>query len=238
VTVSRGEIRGNTTITVPQLSVRFAPRLVVPGERATVVVTREGDSVENASVMLGGEHLGTTGPNGTVSFGLPPSVGGTVTAAVGPQTATVPPRLAYWLPASLTLVVAFLTVLTTAVTGYWRGREATKRLAYGWAGVWTLYVGYVVGERLGLGIAAVAVLLVVLYRYRRTLASGGTATAGLLAGFLQWCSSAVLWVVGALIRGCRHLRLRRARVPGRHRSGPRGRPGLVVQAPGLGGAGD
>nr|WP_276250509.1 hypothetical protein [Halomicroarcula sp. SHR3] len=121
VTVSRGEIRGNTTITIPQLSVRFVPRLVVPGERATVVVTRDGDPVENASVALDGQRLGTTGSNGTASFRLPVSGSGTVTAAVGPQSATVPLWLAYWLTISLTLLLAVLTAVTTAVTARWRG---------------------------------------------------------------------------------------------------------------------
>lgn len=198
VAVARGEIRGETTIDVHQLSVRFAPRLVVPGERATVVVTRGGEPVENASVTLAGQRLDTTGPNGTVSFALPNAVDGTVRAETDRQSATVPLWLAYWLSAGLALVLCVLTTTTTAVAARLGGRGAARRVAVLWGGVWTLFVGYVVGEGLGFAVAAAAVALVALYRYRRAVASGGATAGQLLAGFLEWCSRAVLWVVGAL----------------------------------------
>ena len=198
VTVSRGEISGTETVDIVELSVRFEPRLVVPGEGASVAVTRGGKPVENATVTLDGQSLGTTGQNGTVSFALPLSVSGTVTATAGPQSATVPLWLAYWLTAGTALLLAFCTAVTTAIAAGLGGRRAAKRVASLWGGIWTLFVGYVVGERLGLAVAAAAVSLVALYRYRRAVASGGVTTAGVVADFLQWCSRAALWVVGAL----------------------------------------
>ncbi|PSP85301.1 hypothetical protein BRC96_02830 [Halobacteriales archaeon QS_6_64_34] len=198
VTVSRGEISGNTTVDVLELSVRFVPRLVVPGERATVAVTRGGEPVGNATVALDGATLGTTGQSGTVAVALPRSVGGTVRATAGPQSAAVPLWLAYWLTAAMTLLLAFLTALTTAIAAGMGGRGPAKRVAFVWGGVWALFVGYVVGEHLGLGVTAAAVVLLALYRYRRAVVSGGATTAGLIAGFIEWCSRAVLWVVGAV----------------------------------------
>jgi hypothetical protein len=198
VTVSRGEISGNTTIDVLELSVRFVPRLVVPGERATIAVTRGDEPVGNATVALDGATLGTTGQSGTVAFALPRSVGGTARATAGPQSAAVPLWLAYWLTAATTLLLAFLTALTTAIAAGMGGRGPAKRVAFVWGGVWALFVGYVVGEHLGLSVTAAAVVLLALYRYRRAVVSGGATTAGLIAGFIEWCSRAVLWVVGAL----------------------------------------
>jgi len=198
VTVARGEIRGETTIDVRQLSVRFVPRLVVPGERATVAVTLGEEPVENATVTLDGQRLGTTGPNGTVSFGLPLSADGTIRAEAGQQSATTALWLAYWLTAGLTLLLGVLTAVTTAIATWRGGRGAARRVAFVWGGVWALFVGYTVGEGVGLAVAAAAVALVALYRYRQAVASGGATTASLVAGFLEWCSRTALWVAGAL----------------------------------------
>ena len=198
VTVRRGEIADTTTIDVFQLSVRFVPQLLVPGERATVNVTQGQNPVENATVTLGGERLGTTGPNGTLSLTLPVAVSGSVRASAGSRTAAVPLWLAYLPTAGATLLLGVLTALTTGIAARMGGRGAARRVAFVWAGVWTLFVGYVVGEGLGFAVAAGAVLLVALYRYRRAVASGGATTASLVAGFVEWCTRGALWVVGAL----------------------------------------
>ncbi|WP_324662463.1 DUF4129 domain-containing protein [Haloarcula sediminis] len=198
VTVSRGEIRGQTTVAVLQLAVGYEPQLAVPGETVTVNVTRNGDPVRNATVAVDGETLGTTGSRGQMRFTAPLRAGGTVTATTPRQRATVPVVYAYLYTAGGSLLLVALATATTWATARRRDRETAGRVARGWAGVAALFVGYVVWELPGLGGAAVGVLLAGSYRHRQAVRAGGATAAERTAAFIERCKRGILCVVGGL----------------------------------------
>ncbi|WP_262177997.1 DUF4129 domain-containing protein [Haloarcula laminariae] len=198
VTVSRGEIRGRTTVSVLQLAVGYEPQLAVPGETVTVNVTRNGEPVRNATVAADGETLGTTGPSGRVNFTAPLTTGGTVTATTPLQRATVPVVYAYLYTVGASLLLVVLSTVTTWVTARRRDRETARRVARWWGAVGVLFAGYAVWELPGLGVAAICVLVVALYRHRQAVRSGGATAAERAGALLERCKRGLLRVVEGL----------------------------------------
>jgi len=80
VTVEREPVAGETTVRVPELelSVEPAAPLALPGTGATATVTLGEEPVSGAAVTVDGRTVGTTGPDGRVSFALPLAAGATV----------------------------------------------------------------------------------------------------------------------------------------------------------------
>jgi transglutaminase-like putative cysteine protease len=72
IEVSRGDVSGETTVSVPNLTASVEPALplALPGTPAEVEVSYGGDPVPNASVAVGGRNA-TTDLNGTASATLP-----------------------------------------------------------------------------------------------------------------------------------------------------------------------
>lgn len=233
VTVSRGEIRGRTTVAVLQLAVGYEPQLTVPGETVTVNVSRNGEPVRNATVTVDGEPLGTTDSSGQVRLAAPLTADGTVTATTPVQRATVPLVYAYLYTVGASLLLVVLSTATTWATARRRDRETARRVARWWLGVAALFVGYAVWELPGLGGTAVGVLLVSLFLYRQAVRSGGaTAAAERTATFLEWCKRRVLRVVGRLEATVDWLRAQVARLSGWLRSMPTSLSALAARVRG------
>jgi len=199
VTVSRGAYNGSAELDVRQLDVRFSAGdpFVVPGDPVSVTVTRDGRPVENATVDFQDERLGTTAADGVVTFRAR-AARGPVTASTLRQTAAVPMLRVYAGTVGAAIGIALMALLTTAVTAAVRGRGSAKRVAVGWAAVGGLFVAFAVAERVGLAGAAGVLLLLLLYRYRSTVRSGGATGASWLRGVLDGCRRAALRVVGVL----------------------------------------
>ncbi len=97
ITVERGEIRGETTVQVPSLSVAVTPSapLALPGTEAVVNVTAGGEPVAGAPVFVDGEQVATTDVNGTATVALPFAGSATVRATDGADSAETTVRNLY-----------------------------------------------------------------------------------------------------------------------------------------------
>ncbi|MEF8871958.1 MAG: transglutaminaseTgpA domain-containing protein [Haloarculaceae archaeon] len=73
IAVERGSARGETTVTLPDLSVTVRPTapLALPYTDAMVNATAGGEPVGNAPVYVNGEQVATTDINGTATVTLP-----------------------------------------------------------------------------------------------------------------------------------------------------------------------
>ncbi|MEY7850501.1 DUF4129 domain-containing protein [Natrarchaeobius sp. A-rgal3] len=87
VSVERGAVEGDRTIDVPEPDVEFAHPLLFPGSPAVVLVSADGDRIEDATVSIGEDET-TTGDDGRAWVWLPVADEATVTAEVGAETAT------------------------------------------------------------------------------------------------------------------------------------------------------
>ena len=198
ITVSRGEISANRTVTLPELAVSVSPSIALPGAPARATVRLGNGTAGNATVLVAGKPVGSVGPNGTVAFGLPLALAPTVTAEGYGQTAQVTVsgiRTNLGLVGIGVLLAAVLTVVASRRTDtpirtlLSRALAALRRLP-------ELFTALVVrmGELLG---AALEALLAVpgqvlaavrdLLAGRRTpgqlLAAARAAVVGVLAGF-------------------------------------------------------
>jgi len=97
VAIERGEISGETTLSLPVLSVEVTPTapLALPGTEAVVNVTADGDSVAGAPVFVDGEQVATTGVNGTATITLPFAGSATVRATNGAASSEATVRNLY-----------------------------------------------------------------------------------------------------------------------------------------------
>ena len=94
--VERVEARGNRTLDLTggataddgSLTVSVSPSLplALPTGSATVAVERDGEPVPNATVAMGGEAVGETGPDGALDVDLPFADSATVAASAGDAT--------------------------------------------------------------------------------------------------------------------------------------------------------
>lgn len=82
IEVRKRGVAGSMEVRVESLDLRVDPYLPValPGRSATVTASIDGEPLENVSVMLEGEEIGSTGPNGTLSTSLPFTGSATYTA--------------------------------------------------------------------------------------------------------------------------------------------------------------
>jgi hypothetical protein len=89
IAVERGDVRGETTLSIPELAVTVTPSapLALPGTEAVVNVTSGGDPVAGAPVFVDGEQVATTDINGTATVTLPFSASATVRTTDGPASA-------------------------------------------------------------------------------------------------------------------------------------------------------
>jgi len=182
IAVERGPVEGGTTVEISDIELRVAPDLPValPGTTATVEVTTDDDeAVAGADILLGGETVATTGPDGTATVRLPLAGEGTVTAAANglERRATVD---GLYRNAAVLLVV--LVGLVGAGVGGLARREVTPadigrrlRSAAGtlvagtrWALVLAVTQGRTLPSRGVAGFRAAAVAVVALARGRRT----------------------------------------------------------------------
>jgi hypothetical protein len=90
-----------------------------------------------------------------------------------------------------------------------------------------LFGGYVIGELLGLAIAALGVALVAIYRHRRAVRAGGATAAERTASFLEWCKRRVVGTVDWLGSAVDWLRVRSGRLAAWLRSLPTSLSGLA-----------
>jgi transglutaminase-like putative cysteine protease len=138
VTVRRGPVRGNTSITVHPLSVSVTPSWIVPVpmEPVTVNVTRGDVGIRGAAVTIGTGDARWTGPNGTVAGSLPPADAVSVQARANGQTASTTVAHLY---RNLGLVVAVLSALLVGI-GKFLQRVVLGRLGDGSRRLWTAVV--------------------------------------------------------------------------------------------------
>ncbi|WP_188851066.1 DUF4129 domain-containing protein [Haloarcula argentinensis] len=209
VTVSRGEFEGTARVDVLNLHVRVVPAktLPVPGDRAAVNATINGEPVENATVTLGDQRRGTTGADGAAAVSLPANPSLPVTAATDRQTA----RTTLWGVYTGTVVVSAMLLVATVVTVTIAALVYTPRVARGVGVLWAIFdslffIG-VLWERDGLVIALTVVGVAALYHYREDALSGGQAVAdtartvsetvaGLVTRVVQMTRRTALWLVG------------------------------------------
>ncbi len=73
LSVERDPVRGNTTLDVPELEITVEENqpLALPFGSATVTATYDNASVAGAAIERDGEHIATTGPDGTASVRFP-----------------------------------------------------------------------------------------------------------------------------------------------------------------------
>ncbi|MUV49226.1 DUF4129 domain-containing protein [Haloarcula sp. CBA1122] len=211
VTVSRGEFEGSARVDVLNLHVRVVPAkaLPVPGDRAAVNATINGNPVENATVTLGDQRRGKTGADGAVAVSLPANPSLPVTAATDRQTA----RTTLWGAYTGTIVVSSILLVATVVTVAIAAVMYSPKVARGVGILWTIFDSlFVIGvlwERDGLVVALAVVGVAALYHYRTAAFSGGQAVAyaaknggetavGFVARVVQWTRRTALWLVGRI----------------------------------------
>jgi hypothetical protein len=138
VTVRRGPVRGNTSITVQPLSVSVTPAWIVPVpmEPVTVNVTRGDVGIQGAAVTIGTGETRWTGPNGTVAGSLPPADDVRVLVRANGQTASTTVAHLY---RNLGLVVVGLVPLLAGGVKLLQ-RVALRRLDDGSRRLWTILV--------------------------------------------------------------------------------------------------
>jgi len=214
VGVSRGDFAGSATVDVLVLAASVVPAegFPFPGERVRVRVTSDDDPVGSVPVSVGGQRVGATGPDGTVSTALPLDPLAAVTARTDRQTARVGPWLVYGPTLAGTAVLGALAAVSTAVVSKRRGRDAARTATEGWLGAFVLFAGLVVGELPGVLLAAVGVLAAGLYRYRDTAGPRGREGADALAGMAQTARTTALSLADRLARGSEWVARLRARL--------------------------
>ncbi|MBV0903220.1 DUF4129 domain-containing protein [Haloarcula salina] len=196
VTVQRGAFDGSRRVDVLDLSVRVDPGegLPVPGETASVTATRGGEPVADATVTVGGQDLGATGPNGSLAVALPANPAATVTVATERQTAATTLWSVYAWTIVVTAVLLVLAAVTVAAAAFLYDRGAARRLGVAWAAFDVVYLAFVLWEHDGLAVALGAVAVAALYRYRTTAASGGESAVAVLARITDWSRRTALRV--------------------------------------------
>lgn len=229
VTVSRGDVSGETTVDVWQLRLGFAPQLTVPGETVTANVTTSDGPVENASVALDGRRLGTTGADGRLRFQAPASVSGTLAATTGRQSTTVPLWRIYGLTLGASALLLALSTASTAVVARRSGRQRATRVAVGWLAAATLFVGFAVWEWLGLLGAGALVAVVAIYVFRDWLRDLLVRLSAVARRTLLWCQRMVLGIVSWLETVIDSLRVRAVRFAEWVQTQPNSVPGLAAR---------
>ncbi|QPV62567.1 DUF4129 domain-containing protein [Halosimplex litoreum] len=203
VTVERGDFSGSRTIDVWELEAAIVPQegLPVPGEPALVAAAAGPDPATDARVAIDGSRLGSTDRNGTVALVLPADPRGTVVVETDRQSATVPLWTAY---ASTMLgggLVLFGGIVATGAAARVRDRTAARRIATWWVALVALFVGFAVGEGVGLLATGTLVGLVAAVRHRRAVAAGGRTVAERSSGFTAWTRRAALAVADGVAAG-------------------------------------
>jgi hypothetical protein len=129
VRVERGEFAGRKTVDVTDLRavVRPATILAIPGGDAVVVARLGNRTVQNATVTLGGERLGTTDAQGRLAFSMPTDP----TAVIALQSGELTARQSLLPLYAVTALVVVLVVLGLAlVVAKLRGRtDGVRRTA-------------------------------------------------------------------------------------------------------------
>jgi transglutaminase-like putative cysteine protease len=154
LSVRRGPVAGNRTLRIPALAVSVTPSWPLPlaGTSVDVNATLDGDPASGIPVRLGGDRVGTTGPDGTLSTRLPFASEVPVVVVAGGQrvrTTVSNPLL------NLLGAVGVLVLVVASVGGLLYRRGVTPRAAVAWLGraASTVYRG-IVGGIVGLALAA------------------------------------------------------------------------------------
>jgi transglutaminase-like putative cysteine protease len=186
VTVRRGSVGGEATLTGLRTEVSPQAPLALPGTDATVNATLNGEPARNATVLVNGERVTTTGADGTATIALPLTSTATVTVVQHGQrsAATVDGLLL-----NLAIVVAVaLGVLGGVVYGA-RRRGITLAVLAGWL----RHLGQLAVGALVAVATTVDTLLVALWtRIRltaahiRALVIGRASPAALLTALRAW----------------------------------------------------
>lgn len=175
VEVTRGAFTGRTTVEVLLLSldVRPAGLLAIPGREATAVAAFGDRPAPEATVVLGDETVGTTGPDGTVDLQLPLDPRLVATAAGRGQTASAAIWPLYVPLALVGLVSAGAVAGSIAATRRRESGRSARLVAAIWTGVAVLVAGAVLDGWGGFIVAAGGLAAVVLagaaVGYRRAL---------------------------------------------------------------------
>ena len=124
VSVERGAVTGERSLESTDLELSMESILLFPGLPTPVQVSADGESVANATVVVG-DNTATTGESGQATVRLPVSDQVTVTAAVGSEQATRTIAGLYWRPVA---VIGIISVLLGLLATYRRfASRATKR---------------------------------------------------------------------------------------------------------------
>jgi hypothetical protein len=207
VGASRGEFAASETVEVLLLEADLtAPHLaVVPGADAAVVATFANRSAPGAVVSVEGERLGRTDGAGHLDLVLPADPTATVRVQARGQTATTSVVDVYAVPAAL---VALLVAVAAGLAYWRRDARAAGAVVTGSAGLLATLAAVAVVDafygataRNALLVALlVVVVLAGLYARRDAVASGGRATAGLLARLRALFGRVVAAVRGRSLR--------------------------------------
>ena len=178
VAVDRELVSGQRTITIPELTMAVETGALGPHSfgSATVSAKLDGDPAAGVPVMVGGEEVAVTGPNGTAQVLLPFTHATTIAVEASGQTRTTKLTGLLYLPAG---VGAGLVVIV-GVVGY-----ALRRRGIGWLAVGTRLRGGVTAIVTGLRRGFVALVTdgdryvgIVVRRIRAAL----RAVAGIFTG--------------------------------------------------------
>jgi len=110
ISVVRRAVRAERTVSVTEPTVDFATPVLFPGFPAPVVVSADGEPIENATVQIGGSVAGTTDRSGRTTVWLPIEDSATVTATVGAASATATVGNLYFRLAAVVVVVPGLII--------------------------------------------------------------------------------------------------------------------------------
>ena len=205
VQVTRGEFQSQTRIVVLRLdaTIETDADLPLPGQDGTVVARLGDRPAVNATVLVGGERLGSTNANGTLGLTLPADPTAQVTVATADQVTSVPVVLAFG-PTILVAFFGLLILVGVPAIGYALGGR--RGMAIGWgvvANVYTLtYVYFRFGPSVTLlgGLAILAVVGLVLFvRSDYSAAGAADSTAGWLGRLGRRVVGDTLWLSGQVV---------------------------------------
>lgn len=205
VTVTRGDFTGTQRVDLYLLTVQLQPErpLPVPGQRAVASVTMGGEPVANTTVDVGGESVGTTDENGTVTFTLPSDTDVAASAAVRGQTDAAPVWQLYLPTVLSTVVLVVVGVLAVVLARRREGRPSQRTVVVGWIGAFALYVAYVLGGKsatalTALGLLAVGVLVGLVLR-REEATRRAAETGDWLQRVLERVKRGAVWAADRLL---------------------------------------
>ncbi|WP_049922051.1 DUF4129 domain-containing protein [Halopiger djelfimassiliensis] len=201
--VARGDFAGTATVDVLLLRADLSPGGLapVPGSDGHVVAEIAGEPVDEATVTVGGDRLGTTGADGRLGITLPRDPTTTVTVSTDDQTATVTLVDAYGRAVALaSLVVAGLAAVAYRTHGR-RGPAVVVGIVVG--AVLVLVTEAFYGPKGGLaalGIGLAVGLAVGQRRSDRSVTDGRSSVQSAFDRLIEWLVARAFGVVDVLER--------------------------------------